>query len=179
MQIGRIYTETESQAWRNSRRKRKEKGNREKTDQETRTRIQTGQLGGLSSRTRQCTSHLTTPMVKPPPPPESHLPQPLSTSTPAPRGPTVNSLSPPPLHQDAVTSGDMWGPRIIQCAAVTRVTWSVTISSDTRMTAAGHQLPINSPPQLSLLQRVLRCLRGGQGVASGQGRRGRVLPPEG
>ncbi len=30
MQIGRIYTETESQTWRNSRRRRKEKGNREK-----------------------------------------------------------------------------------------------------------------------------------------------------
>ncbi len=32
MQIGRIHTETESQAWKNSRRKRKEKGNRENTE---------------------------------------------------------------------------------------------------------------------------------------------------
>jgi hypothetical protein len=40
----------------------------------------------------------------------------------------------------------MCGLRIIQCAAVTRDTWLAVTSSDTRMMAAGHQLPINSPP---------------------------------
>jgi hypothetical protein len=35
--------------------------------------------------------------------------------------------------------------RIIQCASARRVTWLAVTSSDTRMTAGGHQLPIDSP----------------------------------
>jgi hypothetical protein len=34
--------------------------------------------------------------------------------------------------------------KIIQCAAVARVT-RLAVTSDTKMTAAGHQLPIDSP----------------------------------
>ncbi len=67
-----------------------------------------------------------TRLSNPPPPlPESHLPQPTSTSTHAPRGPAVNFLPLPPRPR----RGHFWrcvGPRIIQCAAVARVTCPVT-----------------------------------------------------
>jgi hypothetical protein len=42
---------------------------------------------------------------------------------------------------------------IIQCAAVTRVTRLAVTSSDTKMTAAGHQLPFDSPASSPLCSR--------------------------
>jgi hypothetical protein len=43
--------------------------------------------------------------------------------------------------------------KIIQCAAVTRATRLAVTSIDTKMTAAGHQLPIDSPASYSFCSR--------------------------
>jgi hypothetical protein len=88
---------------------------------------------GLSSFTRPCTSCLAphqadgqhlSPHLSLPPTPQPH---PLSISTHATRTPTV-------------TSGTTCNWLFIQCAAAMRVTRVATTSSDTKVTAARHQM---------------------------------------
>jgi hypothetical protein len=81
---------------------------------------------------------LTTPTDNPPltpptrslPHPRRTPPHPLSTLTNAPRAPSGQSP-----YQDAVTSGNRCGTELIQCAAATRDTQRVPISSDGEMSS--------------------------------------------
>jgi hypothetical protein len=97
--------------------------------------------GGLSSFTRLCTSHLAPhPATVNPPPPPHAAPHPFSTSTHASRTPTVKTP-----RQDAVTSDTMCNWELIQCAAAMWVIRVANTSSDSKVTATGHQMP-SIPP---------------------------------